>query len=219
MTLDPVFEKLPPRARVIDPSCGSGAFLVEAFRRLVWRATGGKLAKREQVREVLYRQLFGMDINRSALGIAAFSLYLAALELDDEPINHIDDLKFDHLIERTLFEMDSLSDELPGAIAGKSFDAVVGNPPWTFVGRRGRSPKRIEDKKDTFRPRRSPDHAFLKHASRLAGESGRIGMIMKATPFFSKDSYAIKARSALLKKLAPVALINLSFLRREKTLS
>ena len=216
LTLDPVFEGMPPSARVIDPACGSGAFLVEAFRRLVWRATGGKPATRKLVRKILYHQLYGMDINRSALGIAAFSLYLAALELDEEPINDIDDLKFDHLIDETLFEADSLANKLPNPVTAKSFEAVIGNPPWTFVGQRGGSPKRVEDDKGTFRPRRSPDQAFLRLAAELSGESGRIGMIMKATPFFSKDLHAIEARSALLEELTPVALVNLSYLRREK---
>ena len=215
LTLDPVFEEMPSSARVIDPACGSGAFLVEAFRRLVWRGTGGKPATRQLVRKILYRQLYGLDINRAALGIAAFSLYLAALELDDEPINDIEDLKFDHLINETLFETDSLASGLPEAITAESFSAVVGNPPWTFVRQRGDLPKRKKDDQVTLRPRRSPDQAFLKIAMQLAGESGRIGMIMKATPFFSKDVHAVQARSALLKSLAPVALINLSYLRRE----
>lgn len=41
-------------------------------------------------------------------------------------------------------------------------------------------------------------------------------MVMKATPFFSKDSHAVAARNYLLDRLAPVALINLSYLRREE---
>ena len=216
LTLDPVFEELPSSARVIDPACGSGVFLVEAFRRLVWRSTGDMPATRTIVRDILYRQLYGVDINRSALGIAAFSLYLAALELDEEPISDIKDLKFDHLIDETLFETDSLAEGLPEAILAESFDAVVGNPPWTFVKQRTGSPKRVLDDQVTFRPRRSPDQAFLRLAMRLAGESGRIGMIMKATPFFSKDVHAVEARNALFRSLAPVALINLSYLRREE---
>lgn len=215
LTLDPVFEGLPPSARVIDPACGSGAFLVEAFRRLVWRTTGGRPATRRLVRKILYRQLYGVDINRSALGIAAFSLYLAALELDEEPISDIGDLKFDHLIGETLFETDTLADQLPQAITDNSFDAVVGNPPWTFVSQGGKSPKRVAGDQDTLRPRRSPDQAFLAVAARLAGDSGRIGMIMKATPFFSIDVHAVEARGSFLKRLAPAALINLSYLRRE----
>jgi type I restriction-modification system DNA methylase subunit len=216
LTLDPVFEALPVQARVVDPACGSGAFLVEAFRRLVWRASGGKPASRKLVRQILYEQLFGVDINRSALGIAAFSLYLAALELDEEPVSDVKDLKFDHLIGETLFEAGSLSEALPDAITAKPFDAVVGNPPWTFVGQQGASRKRAKDDLETLRPRRSPDQAFLSLAAKLAGDAGRIGMIMKATPFFSKDVHAVEARKVLLERLTPVALINLSYLRREE---
>lgn len=215
LTLDPVFEGLPSHAAVIDPACGSGAFLVEAFRRLVWRAAEGKLASRELVRRILYGQLFGIDINRAALGIAAFSLYLAALELDEQPISDIRDLKFDRLIDTTLFEADSLGDKLPTVITNRSFDAVVGNPPWTFVRKEGGAERRRASDTSTLRPRRSPDQAFLSLGAELAGEHGRVGMVMKATPFFSKDVHAVAARNHLLERLAPVALINLSYLRRE----
>jgi hypothetical protein len=216
MTLDPVFEGLPDAARVIDPTCGSGAFLVEAFRRLVWKNTNGQPANRALVRKVLYGQLFGIDINKSALGIAAFSLYLAALELDEEPIINIDDLKFHRLIGVTLFEANTVQDQLPAEIESRPFDAVVGNPPWTFVRNAAPPTKRDAADENTARPRRSPDHAFLAVATRLAGERGRIGMIMKATPFFSRDQYAVDARQVFLRQLTPAALINLSALRKEE---
>lgn len=216
LTLDPVFEQLPAHARVIDPTCGSGAFLVEAFRRLVWKRTErGKKTSRAIVRDVLRSQLYGIDINKSALGIAAFSLYLAALELDEEPVQDILDLRFDRLIGVTLFEADTVHDELPSLVVAQPFDAVVGNPPWTFVKRGGASRKRKAEDVQSSRPRRSPDQEFLWVASRLAGDSGRIGMVMKASPFFSKDEHAIQSREALLRTLQPAALVNLSALRKE----
>lgn len=216
LTLDPVFEGLAADSRVVDPACGSGAFLVEAFRRLVWKACGDQPASRRVVRDILYGQLFGVDVNRSALGIAAFSLYLAALELDQEPILDIADLKFHRLIDETLFEADALGESLPATLLEKPYDVVVGNPPWTFVGQAGASSRRRKGDQKSLRPRRSPDQAFLRLAARLAGDTGRIAMVMKATPFFSKDIHAVEARSDALKQLAPVALINLSYLRREE---
>lgn len=215
LTLDPVFEALPAGARVIDPTCGSGAFLVEAFRRLVWKKMKGQPANRTLVRHVLYNQLYGIDINKSALGIAAFSLYLAALELDEDPVTDIQDLKFDRLIGTTLFQADTVHDELPAPVTRRTFDAVVGNPPWTFVRQAKPQRKRKVGDDETMRPRRSPDQEFLWVAGRLAGDAGRIGIIMKATPFFSRDQHAVDARHALLRKLAPAALVNLSALRKE----
>jgi hypothetical protein len=215
LTLDPVFEGLPPNARVIDPTCGSGAFLVEAFRRLVWKNTRGRSASRALVRRILYKQLFGIDINRSALGIAAFSLYLAALELDEEAVTDVADLKFHRLIEQTLFHADTVHDQLPAAITKAPFDAVVGNPPWTFVRQTTPLPKRINEDEGTARPRRSPDQAFLNVASQLAGKAGKIGMIMKASPFFSKDEHAVRSRETFFRNLGPTAVVNLSALRKE----
>ena len=215
LTLDPVFEGLQPNARIIDPTCGSGLFLVEAFRRLVWLSSEAKAKPidRETIRHILYNQLYGIDINRSALGIAAFSLYLAALELDSEPILRKEELRFDHLIGNTLFETDALANELPTIISSKTFDAVIGNPPWTFV--RNNQPPPARNRQSALH-RRSPDQQFLERAHDLAGESGRVGLIMKATPFFSQDNQAIEARIRFLKCFAPTALVNLSNLRKDK---
>ena len=210
--LDPVFEDLPVGASVIDPACGSGTFLVEAFRRLVWREAGDRPPSRALVRRILYEQLFGIDINPAALRITAFSLYLAAMELAEEPILDVRELRFDELIGRTLFESDAIRMPLPSRLADKRFDAVVGNPPWTFAAREAGS---ANPSVDETGHRRSPDQRFLRLARRLSGSSGHIGMIMNATPFFSADPKAIEVRNEILNQLKPCAMINLSLLRRE----
>lgn len=217
LVLDPVFEGLDGDALVLDPTCGSGAFLVESFRRLVWRKTRDALASRQIVRQILHEQLYGIEINRSALNIAAFSLYLAALELDDEPVKDLRDLRFDHLIGKTLFHADALG-PLPATLATRKFDAIVGNPPWTFVSSGGRSPGQAGPEWDAADklPRRSSDWKFLHRATHMTKADGRIGMIMQATPFFSVDGQAIEARKQIIERLPSLALINLSQLRREK---
>ena len=211
--LDPVLEGLPAGASVIDPACGSGTFLVEAFRRLVWSEAQDQPPSRALVRRILYEQLFGIDCNPAALRIAAFSLYLAAMELTEEPIHDVRELRFDELIGRTLFEVDAIETPFPPRVIDKKFDVVVGNPPWHFVGK---GTGTASSTNDMLGPRRSPDHAFLRLAQKISSASGRIGMIIKATPFFSIDTMSINARNEIFEKLKPCAIVNLSLLRHEE---
>ena len=65
--------------RVLDPCCGSGHFLVEAFELLVrLRMEEEELPARDAVRMVLRDNLFGLEIDPRCTQIAAFNLALAA---------------------------------------------------------------------------------------------------------------------------------------------
>lgn len=214
--LDPVFEGLPPGSSVIDPACGSGTFLVEAFRRLVWSEAKDQPPSRALARRILYEQLFGIDCNPAALRITAFSLYLAATELAEEPVHDVRELRFEELIGRTLFKVDAIRTCLPPRIIDRKFDVVIGNPPWTYVGK---GPRTASSTNDMLGPRRSPDYAFLRLAQEISSAAGRIGMIMKATPFFSIDTMAINARNEIFEQLKPCAIVNLSLLRHEQLFS
>ena len=80
-----------PRAardlRILDPCCGSGHFLVEAFELLVrLRMEEEGLAAPDAVRAVLRDNLFGLEIDPRCTEIAAFNLALAAWRLAGERI-------------------------------------------------------------------------------------------------------------------------------------
>jgi len=102
---DTLFDNaLPSDAKVLDLSCGSGVFLVEALRRLIARRlAAGENYTRALVRDALYNQVYGVDVEQTAIEIAAFSLCLTAFELDPVP-NSPHQLKFkEKLIGRNLF--------------------------------------------------------------------------------------------------------------------
>ena len=74
--------------RVLDPCCGSGHFLVEAFEFLVrLRMAEERLPVEEAIRAVLRDNLFGLEIDPRCTQIAAFNLALAAWRLAGEPID------------------------------------------------------------------------------------------------------------------------------------
>jgi len=76
------YEGLPHRLRVIDPACGSGHFLLGAFRKLLaaWEVEKPGADKWELIREAL-GSVHGVDKNPFAVAIARFRLMLAAMRV------------------------------------------------------------------------------------------------------------------------------------------
>jgi len=133
--------------RILDPACGSGIFLVEAFRRLVarWKFSHNTdEVSPEELTKILTEHIFGIDISPDAIGVASFSLYLALSDhLESNTI--WEEFRFPHLIYnpqdpqsggRNLFPMDTIPKEASSIapFENSEYDIVVGNPPWKRDG-------------------------------------------------------------------------------------
>ncbi len=134
-------------ARVLDPACGAGVFLVLAFRRLYqarWKAVKQR-PDTAAIRSILENQLAGFEVSESALRLTALSLYLTAIELDPDPAPP-SKLGFKNLRGRVLFNyrrpvphdpedgpvIGSLGSHVGKEHNGK-YDLVLCNPPWTSL--------------------------------------------------------------------------------------
>lgn len=146
-------ERLKTKPRILDPACGSGIFLVEAFRRIVRhrRLELGRKPTFQNLQKILREQIAGIEINPEAARIAAFSLYLAMLHYLDPPSireqiykrgNHLPNLVFDEddqeeksyniLLAHNAFDSDYIENNpvLVNSFASNCADIVIGNPPW-----------------------------------------------------------------------------------------
>ena len=214
LVLDEVFDGLTGEESVLDLTCGSGVFLVEALRRLVHLRTADGRPGRATIRKTLYNQVYGVDISEAALRIAAFSLYLAALELDPDP-QPPEALRFQPLRGKTLLVGDARTIEQTAAgreVLGqedglKRFDVIVGNPPWSYTGKAGTAARRTAGSRA---PLRGQSLDFIARARDFAHDKTRFGMILSATPFFGKSTSSTGVVRDTLDALTPVTLINLS---------
>ncbi len=116
---------------ILDPAVGSGAFLVESLKMIF--QNNPKLTY-EQKKDILQNQLFGIDIDRKALQIAAFSLYLTLIETEDpkfirEQIENAHPI-LPSLIGENLICANALTDEV---FTDRTFDCILSNPPWGAV--------------------------------------------------------------------------------------
>ena len=220
LVLDEVFNGLTGEETVLDLTCGSGVFLVEALRRLVYLKSNGGTPTRAMIREALYNQVYGVDSSEPAVRIAAFSLYLAALELDPDP-QPPRALRFKPLQGKTLLVGDARTIEettdgraiLADGPALKQFDVIVGNPPWSYKGKAGTAARRVAGSSAPLQPR-GESLDFIVRARDFAHKQTRFGVILSATPFFARSGTAMSAVRETVEALAPVTLINLSDLSK-----
>lgn len=129
--------------KILDPSCGSGIFLVESFKRLVKRYENqhNKKPDFKGLVTLLKDNIFGIEIHPQAIKVAAFSLYLALVDnLDPKTLWQKKKHRLPYLINdpderdetkqgRNLFLRDTISD-LSSIEELRNFQLIVGNPPF-----------------------------------------------------------------------------------------
>ncbi|USI91687.1 BREX-2 system adenine-specific DNA-methyltransferase PglX [Rhodococcus pyridinivorans] len=163
-TLEPALKDRPLEGfKIIDPTCGSGHFLLGAFDRLVerWHRHAPGLELRTRVDNAL-ASIYGVDLNPFAVAIAKFRLIVAAMKACNEP-SLVHTPKFtlnlaagDSLLHgpeqggKRAFDFGDIAFDKDAAAAGFTYstedakvlrrilapgqyDAVVGNPPYITV--------------------------------------------------------------------------------------
>lgn len=116
---------------ILDPSCGSGVFLVEAYKRMIlhWRSRHGWQSPSVEDLRSLLQALHGVDLEKGAIELAAFSLCLALCDaLDTETISLSAQL-FPELIGKTLHESCFFAAKRANVLTAP-IGAIVGNPPF-----------------------------------------------------------------------------------------
>ncbi|QTA79681.1 SAM-dependent methyltransferase [Desulfonema limicola] len=130
--------------KVLDPACGSGAFLIQAFDYL--HKEGLKVNKKMEAlglghenlfdldKEILENNLYGVDINDESVEITKLSLWLKTASKNKKLNNLFNNIKCGNsLIDdpeiagKKAFKWEK---EFPDIMKNGGFDVVVGNPPY-----------------------------------------------------------------------------------------
>jgi hypothetical protein len=171
--------------KILDPACGSGIFLVGAFKRLIlcWRmANDWKQPTYRDLQAILKNSIFGIDKASEAILVTAFSLCIALCD-ELEPLIIWNELKFDNLQNSNLQDRDFFEIVESGEF-NNHFDLVIGNPPFDSKLTTNAA-KRIEETKVKVRPK-LPDTQlallFLEQSFRLARKDAAVCLIQPAGP-------------------------------------
>lgn len=186
--------------RILDPSCGSGAFLVQCYRRIVERELAregrAELAP-SRLRDLLTANIFGVDRDVDACRVSELSLVLTLLDYVNPPdLTEHPEFKLPALGGRNIFTadfFDPASDFEQSQAAEAPFDAVVGNPPWLSL-----SQKKLEDAPAlawvTANAKKRPvtnlqlAEAFAWKCLDWVGTAGAIGLILPAMSLYKSPT-------------------------------
>lgn len=130
--------------KVIDPACGSGAFLITAFEFLlnynkylddkIFDLVGTSDLFSDRTKEILQNNIFGVDLNKESVEITKLSLWLKTADKNKTLASLENNIKCGNsLIDdpeiagNLAFNWEK---EFPEIFANGGFDIVVGNPPY-----------------------------------------------------------------------------------------
>lgn len=128
--------------RILDPACGSGAFLIETFDQLhaFYEISNARLEELrgqrtlfDLDRQILQHNLYGVDLNAEAIQICQLSLWIKTaargkvLTSLDHTIREGNSVVSDPAVHPKALDWPAA---FPEVFAQGGFDVVVGNPPY-----------------------------------------------------------------------------------------
>lgn len=180
---------------ILDPACGSGVFLVEAYKRLVlhWRSRNGWQRPGVEVLRDLLVRVQGVDLEEAAVELAAFSLCLSLCDaLEPKEIRASIKL-FPRLGGATLHHSCFFDAKATGLLTAP-VAVVVGNPPFesslTTEGAR-RSAAAYGKTHETL-PDNQLAYLFLHEAMELLAEGGVLAMVEPAGFLYNQNALAFR---------------------------
>jgi hypothetical protein len=180
---------------ILDPCCGSGVFLVEAYKRLVlhWRSRNQWQRPSIIVLKRLLKKVHGIDLEEGAVELSAFSLCLALCDaLEPEEIRASIKL-FPPLAGKTLHRccfFEAKEQRLLKEIVG----VVVGNPPFaSSLNTLGaeRSYEKYEKAHGSL-PDKQLAYLFLHEAMAMVAEGGVLCMLQQYGFLYNQQSHGFR---------------------------
>lgn len=223
--------------KVLDPACGSGIFLVLAFKRLVqwWRLKNG-IDKPREVEELkkLLRCVYGTDKEEEATRLAAFSLCLALCD-ELSPMQIISELRFDDLTQSNILHTDFFINEFKPnkelkqfelnkqklnkqKLDSLKFDLVIGNPPFKRGGNINYENNNWTIGKDTVQiPNKQLALKFLANSTSFLKPNGVQCLIVKSSSLLYNTTSSSYQRF-LFSNLNVIQIFDFTALARNKAL-
>lgn len=206
--------------KILDPACGSGAFLVYVFdylleeNRRIDAILGGALTSYDDyVREILRNNVYGVDVNEESVEITKLSLWLKTAQKGKKLTALDRNIRCGNsLVDDAAYagpKAFSWKSEFPDVFADGGFDVIVGNPPYV---------RSRDNVLDEIKPYIATTYAnlfekpnlyllFMERSTQLLRPDGKLGFVVPNS--WLGMASAEKTRRMLLERFSLDKLVNL----------
>lgn len=192
--------------KILDPSCGSGIFLVESLRKLIEKQD---FVNSEILNSLVEDNIFGIDIDENAINISIFSIYITLLDY----VEDFNNFKFPLLKNKNFFKSDFFDEKLDNINYLGDFDCIIGNPPW-FNAKGEDKLFEIYCKNNGIKiGNRQIAEAFIPRVRDFLDDDGVVSLIVTSKILYNVNDY--KFREYLLNKFHVTQLFDLTLVRED----
>ena len=217
--------------KILDPACGSGAFLNQAHsfllkQRQIQVEENIKNNDKSQLnlfkhtnqvehdRSILLNNLFGVDLNKESVEITKLALWLKTANSKCKLNNLDENIKCGNsLIDDETIAGDKAfkwENEYKGIMQNGGFDVIIGNPPYFNIDTFGHNSPIFEHLKtaysDIYMDKSDILFYFIKKSIDLLKDNGIMGFIISNAFLFSDK--AKKLRNYILEKCSILKIVN-----------
>ncbi len=183
---------------ILDPACGSGIFLVEAYKRLVlhWRSRNDWAPPPQTIlKKLLTKRLRGVDVEEDAVELAAFSLCLALCDaLKPEEIRS--SVKLFRSLKGTTIHKGCFFETREKKMIKEPVGVIVGNPPFASKLDTDGAQRAYDQYQKEYGalPDKQIAYLFLHESMEMLATGGVLSMLQQYNFLYNQQSLSFRRK-------------------------
>lgn len=199
--------------KVLDPSCGSGVFLVKSLRILLDRQVDkdGYISDIDMLNKLVIDSIFGVDINEEAVDVTIFSLYITLFDYQNP--KSLEAFRLPELKNKNIIYGDFFEEKVDAIVRRNNYDCIIGNPPWGSSSQKAymeycKTQKMVPQDREL-------SVAFLLKTMNIGSENTTCSFVIPSKILYKKKKPSVLFRKTMLSKTEIIQIIELAAVRKQ----